>query len=144
MNAGFKSRLSLIDIFGAALRDKIDFSDDELFKGNAEDTGGLFRCDECDFEAKSELGLKKHKFNHNRETLTCMFCDYTCRFEKLLKQHIRTKHKEENAYSDDEEHKVNAETEEDTGGPYQCEYCDFLAKSLLGLTNTNKIITERH
>ena len=101
-------------------------------------------CYECDFEAKSELGLKKHIFNHNREILTCMFCDYTCRFEKLLKQHIRTKHKEENAFSDDEELKVNAETEEDTGGPYQCEYCDFLAKSLLGLTNTNKIITERH
>ena len=41
LNAGFKSRLSLIDIFGAALRDKIDFSDDKRFKGNAEDTGGL-------------------------------------------------------------------------------------------------------
>ena len=96
------------------------------------------------FNSYESLLRKIVIFNHNREILTCMFCDYTCRFEKLLKQHIRTKHKEENAFSDDEEHKVNAETEEDTGGPYQCEYCDFLAKSLLGLTNTNKIITERH
>lgn len=68
------------------------------------------------FNSYESLLRKIVIFNHNREILTCMFCDYTCRFEKLLKQHIRTKHKEENAFSDDEEQKVNAETEEDTGG----------------------------
>ena len=48
-----------------------------------------FKCDICEFAAKSERGLKTHK---TRKHFNCDWCDYICDDEKEIKKHKFDKH----------------------------------------------------
>ena len=48
-----------------------------------------FKCDNCDFAAKSERGLKTHK---TRKHSKCEWCEFICDDEKEMKKHKFDKH----------------------------------------------------
>ena len=48
-----------------------------------------FKCDFCDFSAKSERGLKTHK---TRKHINCEWCDLICNDESEMKKHKIDKH----------------------------------------------------
>ena len=51
-----------------------------------------FKCDFCDFTAKTERVLKTH--NNSRKHCCCDLCDYICKDEKGMKKHKFDKHPE--------------------------------------------------
>ena len=48
-----------------------------------------FKCDICEFIAKSERGLKSHK---TRKHENCEWCDYICNSKSEMKKHKLDKH----------------------------------------------------
>ena len=48
-----------------------------------------FKCEICDFAAKSERGLKTHK---TRKHCNCDWCEYICDDESDMKKHKFDKH----------------------------------------------------
>ena len=48
-----------------------------------------FKCDFCEFVAKSERGLKTHK---TRKHLNCEWCEFICIDDSEMKKHKMDKH----------------------------------------------------
>ena len=77
--------IELYDDIGNLTMEKEDISMDQTFKNPFLKN----KCDMCDFEAKSERGLKTHK---NRKHESCEWCDFVCKEEEDLKKHKMDEH----------------------------------------------------
>ena len=91
-----------MEVFGESFKDFAGGIDDLAVDLN-DDIGNLtvpldqtfknpflaFKCDICDFSAKSERGLKTHK---TRKHINCNWCDLICKDESELKKHKMDKH----------------------------------------------------
>ncbi|XP_062972840.1 zinc finger protein 142 isoform X2 [Elgaria multicarinata webbii] len=71
---------------------------------------GEFRCTLCPFTSKAAAALRLHRQHHwkycsARPQLACRQCDFTCKQDRCLRQHVRIKH--------------------DGVKPHKCPYCAF-------------------
>ena len=64
-------------------------SDDNLLEKTFNNPSLGFKCEFCDFIAKTERGLKTHK---TRKHCSCDWCDYICKEESDMKKHKFDKH----------------------------------------------------
>ena len=77
--------VELNDDIGNLTVENVDVPLDQTFKNPFL----AFKCDICDFSAKSERGLKTHK---TRKHINCNWCDLICKDESELKKHKMDKH----------------------------------------------------
>ena len=77
--------VELHDDIGNMTKEKEEKSMDQTFKNPFL----KLKCDLCEFEAKSERGLKTHK---NRKHESCEWCAFVCKEESDLKKHKMDKH----------------------------------------------------
>ena len=75
----------LNDDIGNLTVENVDVTLDQTFKNPF--LG--FKCDLCEFAAKSERGLKTHR---TRKHINCEWCDFICNENSEIKQHKMEKH----------------------------------------------------
>ena len=53
-----------------------------------------WKCDECDYAAKTETALKMHKISHSDEKpFKCDLCGHAAKRKRTLNSHIQNMHK---------------------------------------------------
>lgn len=103
---------------------------------HSEDSEKLqLKCPDCDKWLKNQRCLKSHRMLHNNVDFLCNMCDYVTKKEKLLKNHVITRHSDLRPFSCDEcgkafkvkraltIHKAQSHSERSSTGK-TCEFCN--------------------
>ena len=69
-----------------------------------------FKCQSCDYVAKSKRGLTVHfGANHGVKYFACEFCDFTAGYQHKVLRHTR-KHHVNNELTEEQQKKINIKT----------------------------------
>lgn len=102
------------------------------------------KCPECGKWLKNKRCLKSHLLLHTSDEQKCELCDYTTKKEKLLKNHMVTKHSNEKSFACDHpdceksfkvKRALTIHKAKDHGGKSAAKKCEFCSREFANSTN---------